>query len=61
MDEATNALDADVEKDLIKNLLLEFNDKTLVMITHKLDFLTYFKRVVRIKNKSIIEDKQIWL
>jgi len=57
LDEATNALDVDVEKDLIKNLLLEFNDKILVMITHKLDLLTYFKRVVRIKNKSLIEEK----
>jgi ATP-binding cassette subfamily B protein len=57
LDEATNALDADVEKDLIKNLLLEFNDKILVMITHKLDLLTYFKRVIRIKNKSLIEVK----
>jgi len=57
LDEATNALDPDVEKDLIKNLLLEFKNKTIVMITHKQDLLNYFKRVIIIKNKSLIEEK----
>ena len=46
--------DDKIDDNSIKNFLLEFNDKTLVMITHKLDLLTYFKRVFRIKNKSLI-------
>jgi ABC-type transport system involved in cytochrome bd biosynthesis fused ATPase/permease subunit len=40
---------------LIKNILLEFKDKTLIMITHKLNLLTFFKRVIRIKDKKLIE------
>lgn len=55
LDEATNALDFDVEKNLIKNMLLELKDKTLVMITHKLNLTTYFSRKIKIQNRTLIE------
>ena len=55
LDEATNALDSEVEKDLIKNILLEFKEKTVIMITHKLNLMPYFSRKIKIQDRILIE------
>jgi ABC-type bacteriocin/lantibiotic exporter with double-glycine peptidase domain len=55
LDEATNALDSQLEEDFIKSLLLEFKEKTVIMITHKLNLMPYFSRKIKIQDRVLIE------
>jgi ABC-type bacteriocin/lantibiotic exporter with double-glycine peptidase domain len=57
LDEATNALDSQLEEDLIKSLLLEYKEKTVIMITHKLNIISYFSRKIKIQDMVLIEKK----
>ena len=36
LDEATSALDIETEKLFVKNLLMKFNNSTIIMITHRI-------------------------
>ena len=55
LDEATNTLDSQLEEDFIKSLLLEFKEKTVIMITHKLNLMPYFSRKIKIQDRILIE------
>ena len=55
LDEATNALDKKTELKIIKNLTSKENNTTLVFITHNLNLLNNFDRVLKIENGNISE------
>ena len=55
MDEATNALDKKTELNIIKNLTSKENNTTLFFITHNLNLLNNFDRVLKIENGNISE------
>lgn len=47
MDEATSALDNETEKNLLNNLINYLDeDKSLIMVVHKMDLLRYFDRII---------------
>ncbi|MBK0039169.1 MULTISPECIES: ATP-binding cassette domain-containing protein [unclassified Enterococcus] len=48
LDEATSALDKNSAKFIIKNLVSNFREKTIVFITHDLELLSLFDRVIEI-------------
>ena len=55
-DEATNALDNDMEKRII-NSIYNIKNKTIIIISHSIDNLQKCDRILEIKNKTISEIK----
>lgn len=49
MDEATSALDMNMEKIILGNIAQEYNDKTIIMITHRSNNLNYFNKIIRME------------
>jgi ABC-type multidrug transport system fused ATPase/permease subunit len=56
LDEATSAQDPILEEYLIKNLLIEFRNKTIIMITHKIKLKNFFNKKIKLYNKRIVEE-----
>lgn len=56
LDEATSALDGITERKLLNNLR-SIKDKTCVFISHRQATIADCDRVIRIENKSFVEDK----
>lgn len=55
-DEATNSLDTNTELDLIKSLHKFKHDMTIIMITHRLENLSYCDRVIKFEDGKIVSD-----
>jgi len=56
LDEPTNSMDKQAETKFIKNMKSIMNDKTLILITHKITPLALVDRVIIIDNGKIIAD-----
>ena len=54
LDEATNAMDFNLEKKIINNILNFYKEKTIIFITHRISTLKLFKNRIKINNGSII-------
>jgi putative ABC transport system ATP-binding protein len=59
-DEPTGNLDSEASHEILK-LLVELNDqgRTIVLITHEEDLAAYAKRVVRLRDGLIVEDRTV--
>ena len=53
LDEATNALDEEMEQKVFSNILEKFKDKALIIITHNKSLLTELNKF-RIENSKLI-------
>jgi len=53
LDEATNALDKDTEVKIVNNLINNLNDVTIIMVTHKLDLIKDFNKIISIEDKKV--------
>ena len=53
LDEATNALDKDTEVKIVNNLINNLNDVTIIMVTHKLDLIKNFNKIITIEDNKI--------
>jgi ATP-binding cassette subfamily B protein len=53
LDEATSALDSKVEDEIMKEIYLLCENKTLIIITHDKDILTGCSKIYEVKDKSI--------
>ena len=58
LDEATNALDPETEKKIIENIITNYPDLAIIMISHKDNIEKYCDYVYEIKNKQIIQYKR---
>ena len=56
LDEATSALDNLTEKSVIRNILELLRDKTVIAVTHKLDAVMYFDRIIVFRDGKIAEE-----
>lgn len=56
LDEATSALDIKTQENITKNIKLLKNNKTLIIITHRVETLKNCNKVFRITNKKLILD-----
>ena len=48
LDEATNAINTDLEKNILNNILTNFKDKTIICISHNLDSKNIFDKVINL-------------
>ena len=53
LDEATSALDKDIEIKIIDNLINKLKNITVIIVTHKLDLIKNFDKILRIENSKI--------
>ena len=56
LDESTNSLDSETEKNIFERLLILKNKITIIIVTHKLATLKYCDKVFEIKKKQISEN-----
>lgn len=53
-DEATNAIDNEIQHKIFKDLRDNFNGKTVVVVSHDKTLLKYFNKVIQIKNGKLV-------
>jgi len=57
LDEATNALDLNTEKEIIDQIISNYKYKTILMVSHRIDTLKNCDKVFKLENNNIIETK----
>ncbi|MBR2708563.1 MAG: ATP-binding cassette domain-containing protein [Bacilli bacterium] len=58
IDEGIEGIDVNMERRIIKNLFKQYKDKTFIYISHRLDNLDLFDRLIKIENGKIILDEK---
>ena len=53
LDEATNALDAETEAKVLKNIIAHTKEKTLIIISHKTDSLKNCDKIYKISKGNL--------
>ena len=56
IDEGTNQLDVSLERKILKNIFNKYKNKTIIIISHRLNNLDLFDHLVRIEGGKIKED-----
>ena len=56
IDEGTNQLDISLERTVLKNIFNKFKEKTVIVISHRLDNMDLFDHFIRIEGGYIKED-----
>jgi ABC-type multidrug transport system fused ATPase/permease subunit len=54
LDEATNALDEENEKEILNFLIKKFNEKIIILCSHKKEVLKYCNKILEVKNNTVI-------
>ena len=55
IDEGLNQVDIDLERKILKNLFKEFKNKTIIVISHRLDNLDLFDSLIEFKDGQVKE------
>ena len=56
IDEGLSQVDTNMERIIIKNILKEYQDKTIIFISHRLDNIDLFDKVIKIEKGKIVDD-----
>ena len=56
LDESTNALDEETEKEFFKSLMILKGNRTIILISHNKENLKYCDKVYNVKNGTILDD-----
>lgn len=56
IDEGLNAIDINLERKILKNIFFNFKDKTIIIISHRIENIDLFDKVVHLKNGTIIKE-----
>lgn len=57
IDEGLSQVDIDLERKIIKNIFKYYKDKTIIVISHRLDNLDLFDNLVEIENGCVIKNE----
>ena len=55
IDEGLNQIDVNLERKILKNIFNYYTDKTIIIVSHRKDNMDLYDKVLKIKNKKIIE------
>ena len=53
LDESLNAIDTKTSKKIIKNILLNYPNLTIILVTHSIELAKMTKKIYKIKNKTL--------
>ena len=56
LDEALNQIDIDLERKILKKIFSKFSNKTIIVISHRLDNQDLYNRKLMISNGELIEN-----
>ena len=52
IDEGLNELDINLERKILKNIFNHFKDKTIIIVSHRLENMDLFDKVININTKE---------
>ena len=55
LDESTNQLDHNTEKEILRDIFFEFKDKTIIMISHDYSLLSECDKIIHLDQSRIIK------
>ena len=55
IDEGLNEIDINLERKILKNIFKYFKDKTIIIVSHRVDNLDLYDKVIKIKDGEIID------
>ena len=58
IDEGMNQMDINLERRILKRLFERYRDKTIIVISHRLENMDLYDRKVLLENGEIIEDSK---
>ena len=58
IDEGLSQVDVDMERKILKNIFDKFKDKTIIVISHRLDNLDLFDNLVKIENGGVYNERK---
>ena len=53
IDEGLNEIDINLERKILKNIFSYYKDKTIIIISHRLENIDLYNRVINIENGSL--------
>lgn len=56
IDEGLSQVDANLERKILKNVLKNYKDKTIIFVTHRTDNIDLFDRFIKMEDREILED-----
>ena len=56
IDEGLNQMDVNLERRILKRLFSKYHDKTIIIVSHRLDNLDLYDRNIEIKDGKIVKD-----
>lgn len=59
IDEGLSQVDVTLERKILKNIFNEFRDKTFIIVSHRMENVDLYDRVIKINNGEIIDEKTI--
>ena len=59
IDEGLSQVDVPLERKILKNIFNEFRDKTFIIVSHRMENVDLYDRVIKINNGEIIDEKTI--
>ena len=58
IDEGLNEIDINLERKILKNIFNYFKEKTIIIVSHRVDNLDLYDKVIRLENGEIVEISQ---
>ena len=55
IDEGLNAIDVNLERKILKNIFKSYMDKTIIIVSHRLENMDLYNKVVKLNNGSLEE------
>ena len=56
IDEGLSQMDINLERKILKNLFKMYENKMIIVISHRLDNMDLYDRVIELKNGEIVKD-----
>ena len=56
IDEGLSQMDINLERKILKNLFKMYENKMMIVISHRLDNMDLYDRVIELKNGEIVKD-----
>ena len=56
IDEGLNQMDINLERRILKRIFRKFKDKTIVIVSHRLENMDLYNHVIELSNGKIVKD-----
>ena len=55
IDEGLNQIDVELERKILKNLFNKFHDKTIIIVSHRLENMDLYDKLIKLENVKVKE------